>query len=328
MEKPKLFEEWKHFVLTLAALLFLLLLRLGFEYHAYQQFISLPFFFTDAKVLAAYDKQKENRRYRVLKLKSKEGHTFFTTTHQKGNLADKRLRLQLFPDEHISFWDYLGTFYVKSRIKQTEQKSLTFKERLYEKVVQQHLDPSLQSFYNAIFFATPLPKEMRQKISLLGISHLVALSGFHLGILWGLVYGMLLLLYRPLQQRYFPYRFALLDVGGVSILILGFYVWFVGTPPSLLRAYAMVLIGWSILLMGIELLSFTAAALYKKSSKVADQPCHNTLGDLSVDASCSPYGFSCNKSLSAAFSTALIAFYSFLSGQYITSCSWYGGSVR
>ena len=49
------------------------------------------------------------------------------------------------------------------------------------------------------FFATPLAKEVREKISLFGVSHLVALSGFHLGILWALVYGGLLLLYRPLQ---------------------------------------------------------------------------------------------------------------------------------
>jgi len=42
----------------------------------------------------------------------------------------------------------------------------------------------------------------------------------------------------------------------VSMLLLGFYVWFVGYPPSLLRSYAMVLIGWSVLLLGMELLSF------------------------------------------------------------------------
>ena len=92
---------------------------------------------------------------------------------------------------------------------------------------------------------------------MLGISHLVALSGFHLGILWGLVYGMLLLLYRPLQQRYFPYRHALFDVGLVAMVSLGLYVWFVDFPPSLVRAYAMVLVGWAVLLLGMELLSFT-----------------------------------------------------------------------
>jgi competence protein ComEC len=75
-----------------------------------------------------------------------------------------------------------------------------------------------------------------------------------------MVYGLLLFLYRPLQQRYFPYRFALIDVGLVVIGILGVYVWFVGAPPSLVRSYAMVLVGWSMIVMGIELLSFTFLA--------------------------------------------------------------------
>ena len=85
----------------------------------------------------------------------------------------------------------------------------------------------------------------------------MALSGFHLGILWGLVYGLLLLLYRPLQQHFFPYRHALFDVGLVAMILLGAYVWFVDFPPSLLRSYVMVLVGWMMLLLGIELLSFT-----------------------------------------------------------------------
>ncbi len=131
------------------------------------------------------------------------------------------------------------------------------KERLLEKVSSQHTDPSLASFYQGIFFATPLLPELREKITGLGVSHLVALSGFHLGILWSVIYGLFLLLYRPLQQRYFPYRYSLLDIGAVTIILLGFYVWFVGAPPSLLRSYAMVLVGWVVILLGMELLSFT-----------------------------------------------------------------------
>jgi competence protein ComEC len=92
---------------------------------------------------------------------------------------------------------------------------------------------------------------------MLGISHLVALSGFHLGILWGLVYGVLLLIYRPFQQRFFPYRHALFDVGIAAMVSLGLYVWFVDLPPSLIRSYAMVMAGWIMLILGIELLSFT-----------------------------------------------------------------------
>lgn len=257
LEKPKLFPEKKTFVWTMLFLVFVILIRLSIEYQSYQSFITKPFYYTHAKVLNAYEKAKGNKHYQVLKLHSEDGFTFYTTNYSKDNFNHKRLRLQIFPNKSISFSDYLGTFYVKSRIKSQELLPLTFKDNLLEKVAAQHEDTSLQSFYNAIFFATPLEKDLREKISMLGVSHLVALSGFHLGILWGLVYGFLLLLYRPLQQRFFPYRHALFDVGLVAMILLGVYLWFVDFPPSLLRSYAMVLVGWIVLLLGMELLSFT-----------------------------------------------------------------------
>jgi len=257
LEKPKLFPTRKGFFVAMSVLVIVILIRLFFVYDAYENFISKPFYYTNAKVLIAYEKTKNARSYTVLKLKSEDGLTFYTTTHRRENFNHKRLRLQLFPSDEIGFKDYLGTFYVKSKIKDQETLPLLFKDKLLHHVSSQHESKALGSFYNAIFFATPLDKSLREKIALLGVSHLVALSGFHLGILWGLVYGLLYFLYRPLQQKFFPFRQALFDVGLVSMILLGFYVWFVGFPPSLLRSYAMVFVGWGVLLLGMELLSFT-----------------------------------------------------------------------
>jgi competence protein ComEC len=257
LEKPQLFSDKRGFVFTMGALSLLILVRLFFEYQSYQRFISKPFYFTHAKVIMAYEKTKNNRRYTVLKLKSKEGLSFYTTTYISENFNHKYLRLQLFPDKKIRFKEYLGLFYVRSKIKDQENLPSIVKFKLIKSVASNHSDQALASFYNAIFFATPLTKELRDKISLLGVSHLVALSGFHLGILWGLVYGILYFLYRPLQQKFFPYRHALFDVGLVTMSILFVYVWFVGAPPSLLRSFAMVFVGWGVLLLGLELISFT-----------------------------------------------------------------------
>jgi len=257
LEKPKLFPEKKSFVLVMLFFLLVIVIRLFFTYQSYQEFISKPFYYTEAEVLNSYQKSKGKREYQVLKLRSKDGLIFYTTHYVTEDFRDKRLRLQIFPNEKITFGDYLGTFYVKSKIKEQESIAPTFKDELLEKVMMQHQDPLMQSFYNAIFFATPLVKELREKINMLGVSHLVALSGFHLGILWGLVYGLFLFLYRPLHQRFFPYRHALFDVGAVAMVSLGLYVWFVDFPPSLVRSYAMVLVGWIVLLLGMELLSFT-----------------------------------------------------------------------
>ncbi len=257
LEKPKLFPTRKGFFVAMVVLLLLIGIRLLFIYQSYKDFIQKPFYYTQAKVLIAYEKTNNDRSYTVLKLKSEEGFTFYTTTHRRENFNNKRLRLQLFPSDKIGFKDYLGTFYVKSKIKHQETLPLVFKDKLLYNVSSQHESKALGSFYNAIFFATPLEKSLREKIALLGVSHLVALSGFHLGILWGLVYSLLYFLYRPLQQKFFPFRQALFDVGLVSMIFLGFYVWFVGFPPSLLRSYAMVCVGWGVLLLGMELLSFT-----------------------------------------------------------------------
>ncbi len=256
MEKPKVFESPRSFFLFAAMMLLLLLLRLGWEYREYNAFISKPFYFTFANVENAYRKTNGSRSYQVLKLHSDEGLHFYTTTHQKKDLSGTRLRLQIFPNEDIPFSKYLGTFYVKSRIKRVVPKEASWKKSLMEHVAAQHRDNRLANFYQAIFFASPLEPSLRQKVSQLGISHLIALSGFHLGILWGMVYFLLYALYRPLQQRWFPYRFALLDVGAVTMLLLGAYVWFTGAPPSLLRAYVMLFIGWLMLIMGVEILSF------------------------------------------------------------------------
>ena len=256
MEKPELFDTKKSFIWTVAVLSLFILIRLLFEYNTYREFITKPFYFTQANVLNSYQKSKYGKPYTVLKLQADKGFTFYTTTHKKEDFSHTKIRIQIFPNKGISFVDYLGTFYVKSRIKSVESVPSTFKDTFMTYVSAQHKDSALASFYNAIFFATPIDKVLREKISLLGVSHLVALSGFHLGILWGLLYGLFILLYRPFQQKYFPYRHALLDVGFLTMILLGIYLWFVDFPPSLLRSYAMVVAGWAVILMGVELLSF------------------------------------------------------------------------
>ena len=256
MLKPKVFETKKEFILTLAFLVLLIVVRLGYEYRDYREFITKPFYFTYATVLNSYTKVKNGKKYTVLKLYSDEKYKFYTTSYKKNDFLHTKIRLQIFPTSNITFMDFLGVFYVNSRIKEVRKLPLGTKDKLLLGVANQHSSRELKSFYNAIFFATPIDKELREKISLLGVSHLVALSGFHLGILWGLVYTLLLLIYRPYQQKIFPYRHALLDVGLVTMLILGTYLWFVDAPPSLLRSYAMALAGWIFLLMGVEIFNF------------------------------------------------------------------------
>ncbi|CUV66317.1 DNA uptake protein (fragment) [Sulfurovum sp. enrichment culture clone C5] len=94
----------------------------------------------------------------------------------------------------------------------------------------------------------------------MGASHLIALSGFNLSILWGVIFGILALIYKPLQSRFFPHRYSVIDLGFIALLFLGVYVYFTDFSPSLIRAYTMVLFGWLILIMGLELVSFSFLA--------------------------------------------------------------------
>jgi len=105
LEKPKLFDTDKSFIGTVLFLSLLIFIRLLFEYQSYQEFISKPFYFTHAKVLNAYEKSKNGKRYTVLKLHSDDGFTFYTTSHKKENFNHKRVRLQIFPNSGIEFQD-------------------------------------------------------------------------------------------------------------------------------------------------------------------------------------------------------------------------------
>ena len=256
MQTPPLFLTKRSFIYALLVLFVLFCIRLAFIYFEYKEFIAKPFYFTEAKVLSSKLKVKGGERYSVIKAKSVEGLSFFTVFFdEEVPERDMLLRVQLFPNEDIGFFDYLGTFFVNSKIKHI-RATATSKSRLVQKIKAAHEDEQIAEFYNAIFFAVPLSQETRNIVTKLGSAHLVALSGFHLGILWSAIFALSFLFYRPLQARYFPFRNALLDVGAFAVIVLAFYLWYVDFPPSLVRAFAMVFLGWLFLLLGLEILSF------------------------------------------------------------------------
>jgi competence protein ComEC len=241
----------------MAFLLLFILLRLFLIYQEYENFKSKPFYYTDVNVIQAYEKTGERGTYTILKVYSTALNIgFFTSTNTPMEKIDSRLRLKLFPSKEFSFVNYLGTGYISSKINQSYNQEMGVKNSLLSYVAQQHENAMMDSFYNAIYFATPLDKQLRQQVSALGVSHLIALSGFHLAILSGILFLLLRPIYRVFQKRYFPYRFDLQDVGLMVLVILAIYVWFVDTPPSLLRSYAMMFVAWLLLVLGIELLSF------------------------------------------------------------------------
>ncbi len=258
LEKPKLFLDSKQFWLSMLFLSSLLAIRIFLIYSDYKEFKDKPFYFTEVNVLQAYEKYKNNRYYTVLKLYSSDlDIQFFTISSIPSKEIYQRLRMKLFPNFKMRFMEYLGTSFISSQVNEIYPKESDLKGRILDYIDKQHQNSMVANFYSAIFLAKPLSKALRKQVSILGVSHLIALSGFHLGILSGLLFFLLRPIYRVFQQRYFPYRFDLIDVGFIVLIILAGFVWFVGSPPSLIRSYMMILSTWILLILGVELLTLS-----------------------------------------------------------------------
>jgi competence protein ComEC len=251
-----LLEGRREWALFFTAILLALGIHLAWLHHHYRDFLSKPFYYTWATVLKELPRKSGGKSFRILKLRSQEGMDFYTRSYRRQALQGKRVRLQLFPSERIGFLDYLKGPFIASRIVEVGAEANGIKAQIAKRIDRQHRNKKMAAFYRGIFLADPLPPALRDRIAALGVSHLVALSGFHLGILWGMTFLLLRPLYRMVQRRWFPWRYELVDLGSLSLMLLGGYLWLTGTPPSLLRSYAMLVLGWGALLLGIELLSF------------------------------------------------------------------------
>ncbi len=260
LAKPQIFPTLKSFWLTIGILAFILIARLFYLYIGYNEFITKPFYFTYGNVLSMEPKPEASYPHTLLKIQSDDGLEFYLKSYKELAKDVKKVRVQIFPDENIGFLRYISTFFVRGKVKEVITKEQTFRDDIVSSIRGQHINDNIKSLYPAMFFNTPVDKDLRDTVIVLGISHLIALSGFNLSILWGVIYGVLWLLYRPLQQRYFPYRYALIDLGLIAIVFLGIYVYMTDFSPSLIRAYLMVVLGWGILLAGLELVSFSFLA--------------------------------------------------------------------
>jgi competence protein ComEC len=263
MESLPLFINKKEMVLSAVLLFFLFTLSLGFEYIKYKSLISKPLHVSQALVLNHYEKHKANGRvYDVFKLKSGEGYTFYTVTWKKKNIQIGSSVLVKFKTKKISFLKYLKNFFaINIFIKQKDsvQKNTFSKVKLYIKT--QHKTEDLKEIFSALFFASNIQKSTRDKIQKLGISHLVAISGFHLGIISMILYFLLGIFYRFFQDRYFPYRNSKADLAFVVFAILFYYLYLIDFSASFLRSFVLSLFGFFLFSKNIKIISFATLLL-------------------------------------------------------------------
>lgn len=237
----------------------LLAINLYLEYLNYQKLDFSKPTSLNAQILLQYPKTKDQKTYFVLKLQSK-GMIFYTTIKEPLKNLQYRHAQFFGRIKSCSFLESL-----KSCFFQTYSFSLMrkqdFKSYWRHFIDSTHSNALVGNLYRALFIGDSLNKDLRDKANALGINHLLAISGFHLGILSASVYFLFSLFYTPLQKRYFPYRNAFYDIGVLVWVFLLGYLLLLDFLPSFFRAFLMGLLGFLACFFGVRILSFKLLVL-------------------------------------------------------------------
>lgn len=254
LQRVSLFNSKREILLFLATSCVILLYSLLINYNQYKKLTHFDSQIIQATVLKQYIKTKNNKTFQVLKLKSDDDFVFYTSAKKSlEDVKSKKLELELWAG-NISFYEYLTSFYAYSKIKYIH-KETTLKQNINLKISSLHVEPKIANIYQALYTATPLHVELRETFSALGVSHLLAISGFHLGVLSALLFFFIKPIYHFFEDKYFPYRNSKLDLFVIVAFVLFLYLIFLDNPPSLLRSFFMLVVGFVLYDRGIKIIS-------------------------------------------------------------------------
>jgi len=265
IEKVSLFANKRDFFHFLLLSFTIFSLSISLEFYNYKELTKFDSQLVNANVLKQYTKTKltktgKTKTYQVLKLKSEDGFTFYSTASKKlSNIQYKNIQLEAWAGD-ISFSEYMRGFFCFSKILHVYEDD-SYKTELNNFINSQHQDKSISHLYQALFTAKQLPRELQTLFSNLGVSHLIAISGFHLGVLSAVLFFLFKFPYTFLQNRYFPYRSSKIDSFIFISIVLLLYLLFLDSPPSLLRAFVMLLIGFILYDRGIKVISMQTLLL-------------------------------------------------------------------
>lgn len=201
---------------------------------------------------------KDGRSYKRLYIKNDDGITLTATYFAKDEFKlNMRVGFRVKTDE-VDFLSFLKRrFYAQSvLVWANENSGVKLRDKIFTFIASQHEKNITKELFGALFLALPISKELRDEVQLLGAAHIIAISGFHLGIIFGFLYAVFGVPYRFLQNRYFPYRSARWDISLIVFLLLGGYLWLIDITPSFLRSYVMGVAGFLFLWRGINVINF------------------------------------------------------------------------
>ncbi|AFL68949.1 ComEC/Rec2 family competence protein [Sulfurospirillum barnesii] len=265
LSSPPLLANKKELFVLLLAVGCVALFSLSFQYYHFLEFRKSPLHVSMATVLNHYTKTNaKGRTYDVFKLRlDGSGAEVYTTSFRISSIPLKsRVKVKLKVDK-VSFYDYLKGFFAPSlALYEIYEDDPPWDVRpLYQWVDEQHENEKMAEVYKTLFFATPISKELRDEVQKWGISHLVAISGYNVGVISFLLFFFLKPLYRFFQNRYFPYRNIDADLSCVVFVVLFVYMVIIDFIAPFLRAFVMSLVGFFFYSRGIKVLSFEMLGL-------------------------------------------------------------------
>ena len=236
----------------LSLLFFLILLiNISIEHKKYEELTNEEIYETRVSILNIYDKKD----YQVLKLKA-DNFIFYTSLDKEIKLEKLDILNIAFITKKVTFLDYLKGFYSKTIYFDKLERDRNFKDELIYKINSNHQNEMISELFQALFLAIPISSNLRDICTNYGISHLIALSGFHIAVISFVIYWLLFFPYSFFHKRYFPFRNRKFDLLVVCILVLFGYLFFVGIVPSLLRSLIMLLLSVILLRNNITIFSF------------------------------------------------------------------------
>lgn len=251
MESVSLIKTKNEFILISIIISLILAINLMYKYDKYKNLVKEEIYTDSFQVINIYKKNNFN----LLKLTNKK-FVFYTSINKSTNIKKLQNINLTFITLHIGFLDYLKSFYAKTLFINKINYNHTLKAKIYENMISTHKDIKIQEFYSALFMAIPISSELREVCTNYGISHLIAISGFHLALISFLIYCLVYFPYSFIQSRFFPYRNKKSDIVLVTIFILSIYLYFLDFIPSFLRSFVMFILGIYFLRSNIKVLSY------------------------------------------------------------------------
>ena len=212
-----------------------------------------------ATVISSYEKLGDDGKKRqILKLRTDE-FLFYTLGAKTDDFkAGDNIFLSVI-NLDVSFKDYLAsTVYMPSfsREKLPQKPAHSFNQKLQSLIYAQHENSKIAQLYSALFLGTNIDGELRDDVSNWGVAHLIAISGYHLGVISAVCFFLLKLVFKPIYARYLPYRSYIFDFTIVIFLVLCFYFYMIGFIASFLRAFLMSVAGFYMICKKIKILNF------------------------------------------------------------------------